>query len=215
MEILSRSGSALVPSSVTTSPFSVTRCAVISSSALRRDATPDAAIIFCNRSRGMDKYFASPYTSASGRSRRRLCFPHWARGFTHRLKLGLGQLAIPAAWNAFRADRPQSDANPLFDRVLRLEKDAAQFFFLGVAHPHFIPKVSSAATCGIRLAKRLHPDAGFLTELRKVVECEHALYFDVIGLLEMLPIFQQLGREIAVIGKQDHTGRGIFQIADR
>src|ERR1700730_2283322 len=145
MEILSRSGSALVPSSVTTSPFRVTRCAVISSSALRRDAIPDAAIIFCNRS-SMDKYFAP----ASGRSRWGFCFPHRARGLTQRLKLGFCQLAIPASRNPFHADRPQSDANPLFDRVLCLEKDPAQWFFLGVAHPHFIPKIGGAATRGIR-----------------------------------------------------------------
>src|ERR1700676_3264211 len=175
MEILSRSGSAFVPSSVTTSPFRVTRCAVISSSALRRDAIPDAAIIFCNRSKGMDKHFAL----ASGRSRWGFCFPHRARGLTQRFKLGFCQLAISASRNPFHADRPQPDANPLFDRVLCLEKDPAQFFLLCVAHPHFIPKVGGAATRGIGLTKCLHPDARFLAELREVVKCQHALYLNV------------------------------------
>src|ERR1051326_1156971 len=44
------SRSALLPSSVTVWPFTVTRPCVISSSALRREETPAAAMIFCNRS---------------------------------------------------------------------------------------------------------------------------------------------------------------------
>src|SRR5580704_15885380 len=47
------SGSALVPSSVTTVPFTFTWPALINSSALRREAIPAAAIIFCRRSAGM------------------------------------------------------------------------------------------------------------------------------------------------------------------
>src|SRR4051812_13438818 len=44
----SRSRSALVPSSVTIWPFTLTRPCVINSSALRREVTPAAAMIFCN-----------------------------------------------------------------------------------------------------------------------------------------------------------------------
>ena len=46
----SRSGSALAPSSVTTTPFTATLPAVMSCSALRREVTPAAAMIFCKRS---------------------------------------------------------------------------------------------------------------------------------------------------------------------
>src|SRR5258708_28575538 len=49
-QITSSSGSAFVPCSTTTFPLSVTRPAAIISSALRRDAIPQAAIIFCSRS---------------------------------------------------------------------------------------------------------------------------------------------------------------------
>src|SRR5580658_10780851 len=49
----STSASALVPSSVTTVPLTFTWPALISSSALRREAIPAAAIIFCRRSAGM------------------------------------------------------------------------------------------------------------------------------------------------------------------
>src|SRR5215467_13656233 len=42
--------SALLPSSVTVWPFTLTRPWVISSSALRREAMPAAAMIFCRRS---------------------------------------------------------------------------------------------------------------------------------------------------------------------
>src|SRR5260370_34676402 len=47
------SGSALVPNAVTTVPFTFTWPALISSSALCREAIPAAAIIFCRRSVGM------------------------------------------------------------------------------------------------------------------------------------------------------------------
>src|SRR6185437_5837410 len=46
----SRCGSALLPSSVITWPFTVTRPCAISSSALRREEIPAAAMIFCRRS---------------------------------------------------------------------------------------------------------------------------------------------------------------------
>src|SRR5579864_919747 len=49
----SRSGSALLPSSVTICPLTDTTPELISSSALRRDAIPAAAMIFCKRSAGM------------------------------------------------------------------------------------------------------------------------------------------------------------------
>src|SRR5580658_5309867 len=51
----STSASALVPSSVTTFPFTLTWPALISSSALRREAIPAAAIIFCRRSAGIER----------------------------------------------------------------------------------------------------------------------------------------------------------------
>src|SRR5262245_36260281 len=44
--------SALLPSSVTVCPFTLTRPCVINSSALRREAIPAAAMIFCRRSAG-------------------------------------------------------------------------------------------------------------------------------------------------------------------
>src|SRR5271166_4599212 len=47
------SGSALLPNSVTTVPFTFTWPALINSSALRREAIPAAAMIFCRRSAGM------------------------------------------------------------------------------------------------------------------------------------------------------------------
>ncbi len=49
-QMTSRSGSALVPCSVTTAPLSVTRPAAMISSALRREAMPAAARIFWRRS---------------------------------------------------------------------------------------------------------------------------------------------------------------------
>src|SRR5512146_1633469 len=51
--MLSRCGSALLPNSLTISPFTDTRPWVINSSAWRREAMPAAAMIFCSRSCGI------------------------------------------------------------------------------------------------------------------------------------------------------------------
>ena len=67
---------------------------------------------------------------ASGGLATDFALPHRARGFAQRFKLGFRQLAIAASRNPFHADRPERDANPLFDRVAGLEQDAPQFFFL-------------------------------------------------------------------------------------
>src|SRR5690348_1886072 len=53
------SASAFVPNSTTTLPLRVTRPAKIISSALRRDATPLADIIFCNLSAAIFQWFAT------------------------------------------------------------------------------------------------------------------------------------------------------------
>src|SRR5579863_7555329 len=57
------SGSAFVPSSVTTFPFTFTCPLLISSSALRREAIPAAAIIFCRRSAGMNDFQVLGWTT--------------------------------------------------------------------------------------------------------------------------------------------------------
>src|SRR5271155_3643098 len=60
------SASALVPSSVTTVPFTLTWPPLISSSALRREAIPAAAIIFCRRSAGMLRKRLNPVLQGHG-----------------------------------------------------------------------------------------------------------------------------------------------------
>src|SRR5580693_2543254 len=78
----STSGSALLPSSVTTVPFTFTWPALMSSSALRRDAMPAAAIIFCRRSAGM--YEGLFFLSGGLRDlfrRRRIRVLRWRRVF--------------------------------------------------------------------------------------------------------------------------------------
>src|SRR5271163_1666351 len=86
------SGSALLPSSVTTVPFTFTWPALISSSALRRDAMPAAAMIFCSRSAGM--YEELLFLSGGLRDlfRRRICLARfrpvfcWNQLFLKRLR---------------------------------------------------------------------------------------------------------------------------------
>ncbi len=122
--------------------------------------------------------------------------------------------AVAATGDALHRQRSQGDANPLFDGVASFVHHVAQGFFFRVAHADFVPIVSGMAACGIGLAKGLHADASFLSEVREFVARQHAFHLDVVALLDMFPIFEESGGEVAVIGQEDKPARGVFEIAD-
>jgi hypothetical protein len=57
-------------------------------------------------------------------------------------------------------------------------------------------------------------DAQFPVEAVEIGEREHAFDFDVVGLLETIPVLEELRGEVAVVGEEDQTGGRIFEIAD-
>ena len=65
------------------------------------------------------------------------------------------------------------------------------------------------------MSQRLHPYARFFSQLREVVERQHSFHLHVIGLLDMFPVPEQFGGEIAIVGEQDDAGRRVLEIADR
>jgi hypothetical protein len=48
----------------------------------------------------------------------------------------------------------------------------------------------------------------------EIGEREHAFHFDVIGLIEVVPVLEELRGEVAVVGEEDEAGSGVFEIAD-
>src|SRR5580692_3305084 len=110
MQITSLSGSAFVPCSVTTFPLRVTRPAAMISSALRREAMPDAAMIFCSLSAGMvlGALLFLKGLLLSG-------FFFAGHGSSQRIDFVFPQQAISAARNPFHGERPPSDALQLFE----------------------------------------------------------------------------------------------------
>ena len=95
------------------------------------------------------------------------------------------------------------------------DQRAAERIESGTLELQLIPVIGAVAARGFGLADGLEPNAHFLAEAFEIGEGEHALHFDVIGLLEMIPILQELSGEVAVVGHEDETGRSVFEIANR
>jgi len=64
------------------------------------------------------------------------------------------------------------------------------------------------------LANGFEFDAQIFAEPLEIGEGEHALDFDLVGLLEVIPVFEELRGEVAVVGEEDEPGGGVFEIAD-
>ena len=101
-----------------------------------------------------------------------------------------------------------------FDRMILAEKDAAEWFEPGALHADFVPIVGGLATHGVWLANGLDSGAGFPAETLEVGEGENAFDFELVNLLEAIPVFEELGGEIAVVGHEDEASGGVFEIAD-
>lgn len=121
--------------------------------------------------------------------------------------------AVAATGDVFDGERAEADAMDLFDGVMLAEKSAAKGFELGAEHADFIPIVGRVAAHGVGLANDFHFDAGLLVEALDVGEREHAFDFEMVGLLKMIPVFEQLGGEVAIVGHENESGGGVFEIA--
>jgi len=122
--------------------------------------------------------------------------------------------AVAAAGDVFDGERAEADAMNFFDGVMFAEKSAPEGFEFGAEHADFVPIVGGVAAHGVGLANDFHFDAGLLVEALDVGERKHALDFEMIGLLEMIPVFEELGGEVAIVGHEDESGGGVFEITD-
>ena len=122
--------------------------------------------------------------------------------------------AVAAAGDAFDRERTEADAHDFFDGMVLAKEGAAEGLEFGALHLHLVPIILAAGAGGFGLTDGLEFDADFLAEALEVVEGKHAFYLDVVSLLEMIPVFEELGGEIAVVGHEDQAGGGVFEIAD-
>jgi hypothetical protein len=115
----------------------------------------------------------------------------------------------------FDRERAETDAVDLFDRVMLAEQEPPEGFEFGAVHADFVPVVGgTAAARSVGLADDFHFDAGFFAEPVEIGEGKHTFDLELVGLLEMIPVFEKLGGEIAVVGHEHESGSGIFEIAD-
>jgi hypothetical protein len=80
------------------------------------------------------------------------------------------------------------------------EEDAAENVFFGVLQGNFIPEIFGVTASGVGLANRADGSGGVAAEALELVHHEAAFYFYVVMLLEIGPVFQHFGGEVAVVG---------------
>jgi hypothetical protein len=122
--------------------------------------------------------------------------------------------AVTAARNPFDGERAKADAHNFFDGMMLAEEGAAKGFELWAPHDHLIPVILAAGTRGFRLTDGFEVHPGFFAEALEVGESEHAFYFEVVGLVELVPVLQELGGQIAIVSKENETSGCVFEIAD-
>src|ERR1041385_3647769 len=115
--------SALLPSSVTVCPFTLTRPCVINSSALRREVTPAAAMIFCNLSGGILSRLCSQRQSGQLLVRLLCCVQDQTRLLARSHSAGLLIYLLPSAPRLHRRRRRRAcRSRPPLQQALRHQK---------------------------------------------------------------------------------------------
>jgi hypothetical protein len=80
------------------------------------------------------------------------------------------------------------------------EEDAAQNVFFGILQGDFIPEIFRVAARGVGLANSANGGGGVATQAFEIFHHETAFNFYVVMLLEVGPVFQHLGGEVAIVG---------------
>jgi hypothetical protein len=94
------------------------------------------------------------------------------------------------------------------------EEDAAEDVFFGVLEIHFVPEIFGVTAAGVGLADGAEFGSGVAAEAVEVAHQETAFYFYMVELLEMRPVFEHGGGEIAVIGEEKDPAGVVVEAAD-
>jgi hypothetical protein len=80
------------------------------------------------------------------------------------------------------------------------EEDAAENVFLGILQGDFVPEIFGVAAGGIGLANGADGGSGVAAQALELFHHETAFDFYVVVLLQIAPVFQHFGGEVAVVG---------------
>src|SRR5262249_18768861 len=134
------------------------------------------------------------------------------------------QQPVPPHWHALQRQRSHANSNQLLDRMLRAKQLIAQRVALCTAQRSLIPEIrgasrrstpSALASCGVGLTHHTQPHARTFPQLRQFFQREPTFHFDVICLLELVPLLLHLGGKITVVRQKDQTCGRILQISNR
>jgi hypothetical protein len=84
----------------------------------------------------------------------------------------------------------------------------------GAGELHFIPKVGGVTAGGVGLTKGAELGAGVLAETLEIFEGEASFNFDVEELLEIRPVLEHGGSEVAIVGEEDKAAGVVVERAD-
>jgi len=80
------------------------------------------------------------------------------------------------------------------------EEHPAENVFFGILQSHFIPEIFCVTASGVGLANGANGGAGITAEALEVFHHQTAFNFYVVMLLQIAPLFQHFGGEVAVVG---------------
>lgn len=138
----------------------------------------------------------------------------WFRGPAQCVDFLFLQESVPATRNTLQVEWTKADTMNLFDGMMLAEKYAAQGFQFRPLEADFVPVVCGVAADRVGLTECFDLRACFLAETIEFRECQHAFHFELVHLVEMVPVFQQARGEVTVIRQEHEPSRSVFKIPD-
>jgi hypothetical protein len=115
---------------------------------------------------------------------------------------------------SFQVERAEADAFEFFDRMFFGKKHAAKNVLAGVLQGGFIPKIFGVTTAGVRLPNGANDGVSVAAKTLQIAHQQATFNFYVIDLLEIGPVFQHFGGEVAVVGEKNETAGVVIEAAD-
>src|ERR1700742_361517 len=94
------------------------------------------------------------------------------------------------------------------------EEHAAEDVFFGVLQADFVPEIFGMAAGGIGLADGAKFGVGVLAQAREIASVEAAFDFYVVLLLEIGPVLEHFGGEVAVVSEEQQAAGVVVEAAD-